>query len=376
MDDTINMIVADSKEFRLKKEALQNFRTVKLHIEREFNKIVLGQQELLDLLLRAVFSGGHVLLEGIPGLAKTLSFDTLARLLGCRWDWLQLNVDVRPRDIIGYFDDRHEPPIFVQGFLNSETNFYVLDEVNRTSEATQGAFLRGMQEGHVKVRGHIEWLPPVRLFGATQNPFDARGNPLEAAQVDRFLFKIIVRNPDRSAMLEIAERASLIESDQDLIGKMESILDTAAILEWRRLIEEWRDLVRDDIRRRLGEYRIENYVSRIVSWFEQEVERQRREGKSVLEHPISARIIKPLVNVAWVTACMEPDERDPFIPYARHVRKNLIPALRHRIRLFPGVRDKEKEIERLIKHCVFELAQEFRYWEPDKDEEDIWSLER
>ncbi|MFO0948298.1 MAG: MoxR family ATPase [Planctomycetota bacterium] len=169
-------------------------------IRAEIQKVVFGQDETIDFSLAALFSSGHVLLEGPPGTAKTLLVRTIAAALELDYRRIQMTPDLLPNDITGssiYREDTHSfefraGPVF--------THFLLADEINRASARTQSAMLEAMQELHVTYDGVRHPLPTPFITFATQNPVEQEGTfPLPLAQLDRFMFKVIVEYPDADA---------------------------------------------------------------------------------------------------------------------------------------------------------------------------------
>ena len=176
----------------------------------EIRKVIRGQESLIDLMLTALLAGGHALLEGVPGTAKTLSVRTLAMTLSCRAKRVQFTPDLMPSDILGttVFTPGsnefhlHQGPVF--------TDMLLADEINRAPAKTQSALLEAMSEQHVTIDGRRHLLSPVFTVFATQNPVEFEGTyPLPEAQQDRFLLKIPVDYPD-----QVSERDMLGAIDQ------------------------------------------------------------------------------------------------------------------------------------------------------------------
>ena len=172
-------------------------------VRAEVRRVVVGQETTVDLALVAACTGGHVLLEGPPGVAKTLAVNALARALGLRFQRVQFTPDMLPSDVTGTMTLRGGELAFRLGPVF--TNVLLADEINRTPPKTQAALLEAMQERQVTVDGESRPLPAPFLVAATQNPIEYEGTyPLPEAQLDRFLFRIDVGYPD-----EAGERAIL-----------------------------------------------------------------------------------------------------------------------------------------------------------------------
>jgi MoxR-like ATPase len=185
----------------------ESARAALVQVRDEIAKVVVGQDGVVTGLITALLVRGHVLLEGVPGVAKTLLVTTLARSLDLRSTRVQFTPDLMPSDVTGQTilePDGHgfrfrEGPVF--------TNLLLADEINRTPPRTQSALLEAMQERQVSVDGKGRPLPDPFLVVATQNPVEYEGTyPLPEAQLDRFLFKLQVPYPDREQELEILDR--------------------------------------------------------------------------------------------------------------------------------------------------------------------------
>ncbi len=216
-------------------DLLREFREHRDHMKAEMSKVVVGQHEVIDQLFAAIFTRGHCLLEGVPGLAKTLMVSTLANILDVGFKRIQFTPDLMPSDITGtnvLDEDEHgkrqfrfvEGPIF--------TSILLADEINRTPPKTQAALLQAMQEREVSVGTTTYKLPDPFFTIATQNPIEQEGTyPLPEAQLDRFMFNIKVGYPTADEEEQIL--TNTIRPEKPVVEK---ILSAKAILNIQRLI--------------------------------------------------------------------------------------------------------------------------------------------
>jgi MoxR-like ATPase len=173
----------------------------------EVRKVIIGQEAVIDQALIAIFTGSHALIEGVPGVAKTLLVRTLARVLGCEYNRIQFTPDLMPADITGttIYDMQRGEFTLVRGPIF--TTFLLADEINRAPAKTQSALLQAMQERRVTIDRNTHPLNPNFTVFATQNPVEYEGTyPLPEAQKDRFMLKIAMSVPERSEELELARR--------------------------------------------------------------------------------------------------------------------------------------------------------------------------
>jgi MoxR-like ATPase len=200
-------------------------------LKNEIHKVIVGQDEVVDQVLISIFSRGHCLLVGVPGLAKTLLVNTIAQTLGLSFNRIQFTPDLMPSDIIGSeILDETRNFKFIQGPIFS--NIILADEINRTPPKTQSALLEAMQERSVTAAGKTYKLPAPFFVLATQNPIEQEGTyPLPEAQLDRFIFNIWVDYPSYLEELAIV-RATTTDSSTDL----KQILSGEQILNYQELI--------------------------------------------------------------------------------------------------------------------------------------------
>jgi len=207
-------------------------------LRREISKIIVGQDGVIEEVLLAILSGGHALLVGVPGLAKTLMIQTLARAMSLEFRRIQFTPDLVPSDITGtevMEEDRQSGSRifrFVRGPIFA--NIILADEINRAPPRTQAAMLEAMQERHVSVAGETMELPTPFVVLATQNPIEQEGTyPLPEAQLDRFIFEIRVEYPSRPEEVDILQRTTVMGEDP-----IQPVLDGPDILALHRMTRE------------------------------------------------------------------------------------------------------------------------------------------
>jgi len=204
-----------------------------IRLKQEIAKVIEGQKEVIDGLLISVFSRGHCLLVGVPGLAKTLMVHTISNVLGLKFNRIQFTPDLMPSDIIGteiLDESRHFR--FIKGPVFA--NIILADEINRTPPKTQSALLEAMQEKAVTVAGQTYHLDEPFFVLATQNPIEQEGTyPLPEAQLDRFMFNIWLDYPSREEEISIMKMTT---SDQ--VAKPEVVLTAAEILYFQNLVRK------------------------------------------------------------------------------------------------------------------------------------------
>jgi MoxR-like ATPase len=287
------------------REFLAQFRT-------EIHRVIVGQEEVLDQLLIALLCNGHVLLTGVPGLAKTLLIKTLANLFRLNFNRIQCTPDLMPSDISGLeiLDENGKERCFrfIEGPVFS--NLLLADEINRTSPRTQAALLQAMQEKQITVAGKTYQLNPPFIVFATQNPIDSEGTyPLPEAQLDRFLFNVEVEYPSAEEEAEIA-----IQSQVEF-QEINAFFDGSDLLEIQRLVDEV------------------PIAPHTVDWIVQLVRATRPKESSVepikryVEWGAGVRASQNLVRAARAHALLK---GDPIVG-KEHVRYVAPSVLRHRI---------------------------------------------
>lgn len=211
-------------------ERIQKFRVSFTQISQEIEKVIVGHNDIIEGTLISIMAGGHVLLEGVPGLGKTLLIRTLSQVMGLPFNRIQFTPDLMPADILGTNIVVDNPDggrsfEFQKGPIFS--NILLADEINRATPKTQSAMLEAMQEKNVTAGGEIRKLDAPFFVLATQNPIDQEGTyPLPEAQLDRFFFKLIVGYPSRDELNEVLLRTTEPTKIELLqVGGKQTILD-------------------------------------------------------------------------------------------------------------------------------------------------------
>ncbi|TCO09363.1 AAA family ATPase [Natronoflexus pectinivorans] len=215
----------------------------------EMNKVIVGQKHLVESLLTGLLSDGHILLEGVPGLAKTLAINTLASIVDAKFSRIQFTPDLLPADLLGtmIYSQKNEEFVVKKGPLF--TNFVLADEINRAPAKVQSALLEAMQERQVTIGDKTYKLPEPFLVLATQNPIEQEGTyPLPEAQVDRFMLKVVISYPQKNEEQEII-RHNLAQT----FPKASTILKPDDIIRARKVVK---DVYMDE--------KIEKYIVDIV----------------------------------------------------------------------------------------------------------------
>jgi len=214
---------------------------------REIGKVIVGQQYLVERLLMALLADGHILIEGLPGLAKTMSVKTLAKAVNTQFQRIQFTPDLLPADVVGtlVYNPRDGQFTIKKGPIFS--NIILADEINRAPSKVQSALLEAMQEKQVTIGETTFQLSKPFLVLATQNPIEQEGTyPLPEAQVDRFMMKLLVGYPTKKEEREILERMSLAREIQvNPILSPEKILDLRVLLDQIYVDDKVKDYVLD-----------------------------------------------------------------------------------------------------------------------------------
>ncbi len=219
-------------------EMLDRLTAAREHIMREIRKVIIGQDEVIEQVLISLFVGGHTIITGVPGLAKTLLIRTLAGVLDLSFKRIQFTPDLMPADITGteiIEEDRstgHRAMEFIRGPVFA--NIILADEINRTPPKTQAALLEAMQEGNVTVQGNTYQLPKPFFVLATQNPIEMEGTyPLPEAQLDRFMFNVRIGYLPEEDEVTVVKMTT---SPQDL--NLERLMSADEIIEFQHLVRK------------------------------------------------------------------------------------------------------------------------------------------
>jgi len=310
----------------------EHLKQVLAQARAEVAKVIIGQGDVVDKALIAIFTGSHALVEGVPGVAKTLLVRTLAQVLGCEFSRVQFTPDLMPSDIVGtnVFNLQRNEFTLIKGPIF--TSFLLADEINRAPAKTQSALLQAMQEHTVTIDRETHRLPDNFTVFATQNPIEYEGTyPLPEAQKDRFMLKITMSTPDRAEELNLAQRTLGQESPEATLasGAVKAVIhgeDLRALREQLQLIT-----VREEI------------VGYLV-----DVVRATRQHESVLVGA-GPRATQSLLHASRALAALS--GRDFVTP--DDIKAMAIPVLEHRLILRP-----EFEIEGLgIREVIESILQ-------------------
>jgi len=284
-------------------------------MQQELQKIIIGQHDVIEQLFAAIFTGGHCLLEGVPGLAKTLMVSTLARILDVGFNRIQFTPDLMPSDITGTNvleeDEAGRREFrFVQGPIF--TNILLADEINRTPPKTQAALLQAMQEREVTVGRETYDLPQPFFTIATQNPIEQEGTyPLPEAQLDRFMFNIKIDYPtleEEEEILAVTTRNEKVEVNK--------VLSARAIVQLQKLVSSVA----------VSDY-VVKYVASLVRATRPKDPSAPEFVRELVDWGAGPRAGQFLINGGKALAAMNGD----FSVGIPHVQKIAIPVLRHRV---------------------------------------------
>lgn len=321
-------------------DILQEFRQHRQLMQEELQKIIIGQDEVIEQLFAAIFTRGHCLLEGVPGLAKTLMVSTLAQILDANFNRVQFTPDLMPSDITGTNVLEEESGRrsfrFVEGPIF--TNILLADEINRTPPKTQAALLQAMQEREVTV-GRVTYELPDPFFTiATQNPIEQEGTyPLPEAQLDRFMFNIKIDYPTSSEeeqILAVTTRNETIDVNK--------VLSSRAIVNLQKLVNSVA----------VSEY-VVKYVARLVRATRPHDESAPPFIREFIDWGAGPRAGQFLINGGKALAAMAGE----FSVAVEDIRKLVIPVLRHRVNTNFQAQAEGLTIENLLQRLVEEIPE-------------------
>jgi MoxR-like ATPase len=211
--------------------AIEQLVTKRKQLKLEIGKIIIGQDQVVDQIILSIFSGGHALLVGVPGLAKTLMVNTISQALGLDFKRIQFTPDLMPSDILGSeILDENRQFKFIKGPIFS--NIILADEINRTPPKTQAALLEAMQERAVTIAGHSYKLSLPYFVLATQNPIEQEGTyPLPEAQLDRFMFSINLDYPSFEEEVQVVKATTSFQNNT-----IEALFTAQEIIDFQALI--------------------------------------------------------------------------------------------------------------------------------------------
>jgi MoxR-like ATPase len=299
------------------RQRAEEFRQAYARVQGEIGKVIVGHADIVHGVLTCLFVGGHALLEGVPGLGKTLLVRTLSQVLDLAFNRIQFTPDLMPADIIGTniineTADGKRVFSFQPGPLFAQ--IVLADEINRATPKTQSALLEAMQEHSITVGGTIHRLREPFFVMATQNPIEQEGTyPLPEAQLDRFFFKLLVNYSSREEMATILDRTTREERPVP-----ERAMDGAEIARWQQLVREV-----------LVAPPVQDYAIRLVLATHPQGEFATGETNRYVRFGASPRAAQALVLAGKVRALLQGRYNVSF----EDVRRAYLPALRHRVLL-------------------------------------------
>ncbi len=307
----MNLNNGNSNDVRLVEKLSESVKNIKT----EVHKVIVGQEEIIDNILTAIFSGGHTLLVGVPGLAKTLLIKTIADVLNLNFSRIQFTPDLMPGDITGteIIEENNLTKgrefKFIRGPIFA--NIILADEINRTPPKTQSALLEAMQEHNVTAMGKTYKLEEPFFVLATQNPIEQEGTyPLPEAQLDRFMFNLWLDYPSYQEEIEIIKSTT-----SEIIPEINKVITKEEIIEFQNLVK--RVPVADNV--------IEYAISKVKAT--RPAETESTELKGWINWGAGPRASQYLIIAAKARAIMD----GRYTPAVDDVKASLIPVLRHRI---------------------------------------------
>jgi len=322
-------------------QVCNDFKRDYTKLEAEIGKIIVGQREVIREVLVTLFADGHALLEGVPGLAKTLLIRTLAESVNLDFSRIQFTPDLMPSDITGTnIIEEDESGAKSYKFIAGPifANIVLADEINRATPKTQSAMLESMQERSVTVYGERRDLPPPFLVLATQNPLEQEGTyPLPEAQLDRFMFKILVDYPTESELMEIIERTT---------GQKRFLVNP--VVTGERLLE-----MKDIVRRVPVASHVVRYAVRIVLATHPDQSIAPPSVQRYVRYGGSPRAVQALILGAKVLALLD----GRFNVAYEDIKRLAAPVLRHRTILGFEAEAEEVKADRIIKDILGHVPQ-------------------
>jgi len=295
------------------------------NIKKQLQKVIVGQKDMMDLLLVSLLANGHVLIEGVPGVAKTITVKLLSRTINVAFSRIQFTPDLMPSDILGtsIFNVKTSEFEFKKGPIFS--SMILIDEINRAPAKTQAALFEVMEEKQVTMDGTTYKMEEPFIVLATQNPIEQEGTyRLPEAQLDRFLFKIIVDYPTADEELEIIMREQALENTTKA-SKIETVITGSKIIEFRGLVNQIKI-----------EENLLKYIANIVV---------NTRSNSFLYLGASPRASIAILSASKAFAAIE--GRDFVTP--EDIKRATIPVLQHRVIVTP-----EREMEGLTSKQIIE----------------------
>jgi MoxR-like ATPase len=305
------MIETDIKELN---ERIQQESAFIDLIDMEMHRVIIGQKQMVERLLIGLLSNGHVLLEGVPGLAKTLAIKSLANIIDAKFSRIQFTPDLLPADLIGTLIYSQKKEEFVVRKGPVFANFILADEINRSPAKVQSALLEAMQERQVTIGDQTYNLPEPFLVLATQNPIEQEGTyPLPEAQVDRFMLKVVIGYPSREE-----EKMIMRQNMAEVQARTQPIISPEQIMNARKLT---REVYLDE--------KIENYITDIVFSTRFPAENKLKKFEGLISYGASPRAS---INLALASKAYAFIKRRGYV-IPEDVRAVAHDVLRHRIGL-------------------------------------------